>query len=569
MTDLQQNLSTSANCSEQTLDAVIVGAGFSGLYMLHRLRQLGYSAKIFETANDVGGTWFWNRYPGARCDVESMQYSYSFSDELQQEWHWSERYASQPEILRYLQHVADRFDLRKYIQFETRVIAAIFDENLLQWNIQTNRGDHVSAKFCIMATGCLSMAKHPDIKGVENFKGDVYHTGQWPHKDVNFKNLRIAVVGTGSSGIQCIPIIAEQAARLYVFQRTPNFSIPAHNAPLDANDEQLWKANYAEHRRRAAEGFFGVTFDGMVKNDSALNTTPKELQQIYESRWEIGGLTFMLAFNDLIVNKEANDTVKEFIHSKIRATVKDPTVAETLMAQYPVGTKRLCVDTNYYETFNRDNVTLVDLRTENIEEITSNGIKTKNATYEVDSIVFATGFEPMTGALLKIDIRGRSGLTIKKKWAEEPRTYLGLMTAGFPNLFMITGPGSPSVLSNMALSIERHVKWIAECIDYLHQNNIVSIEATSQAENEWMNHVNEIANHTLFPTVNSWYVGANIPGKPRVFMPYAGGIISYKQKCDQVAANGYEGCHLTMHQSPSSDVDGLIQLLDIVTTSRI
>jgi len=532
-----------------SIDAVIVGAGFSGLYMLYSLRQLGYSAKVFEIASDVGGTWYWNRYPGARCDIESMQYSYSFSEELQQEWHWSERYASQPEILRYLEHVADRFNLRKDIQFETRVTAAIFDEKSLHWHIETDRGDHVSAKFCIMASGCLSAPKNPDIKGLESFKGHVYYTSQWPHKEVNFENRQVAVVGTGSSGVQCIPIIAEQAAHLYVFQRTPTFSAPAHNAPLDPTKEKLWKANYREHRQKAAEELFGILFDSMTKNDSALNVTPEERQQIYESLWETGGLILLAAFNDVMLNKEVNDTVVEFIHSKIRAIVKDPTVAESLMGQYAVGSKRICVDTNYYQTFNRENVTLVDLRKESIEEITSTGIKTKNTIYEVDSIVFATGFDAMTGALLKIDIRGRDGLTIKQKWADGPHNYIGLMTAGFPNLFIIAGPGSPSVLSNMILSIEQHVKWIADCIDYLHQNKIDSIEATSQAENEWVNHVNEIANYTLFPTSNSWYIGANIPGKPRVFMPYIGGVVLYKQKCDEVVSNGYKDFHLTKRQA--------------------
>ncbi|CAF3538199.1 unnamed protein product [Rotaria sp. Silwood1] len=518
--------------------------------MLYRLRELGISARIFEAAGGVGGTWYWNCYPGARCDIESMQYSYSFSDELQQEWQWTERYADQPTILRYLNHVADRFDLRKDIQFETCVTAAVFDEVFSCWNIQTDRGNRISARFCIMATGCLSVAKIPDMKGLNTFKGNVYHTGQWPHDDVNFTDRRVAVIGTGSSGVQCIPYIAKEAAHVYVFQRTPNFSIPAHNAPLDAKDQQLWKANYKEHRRKALETFRGVEMVGLTCDKSAMSVTPEERQQAYEAQWQIGGFAFRSTFNDLLFNKEANDTAAEFVRSKIRKIVKDPTIAESLLPYgHPLGTKRLCVDTDYYETYNRDNVTLVDLRKENIEEITPIGLKTKSTMYEVDNIVFATGFDAMTGALCSIDIQGRSGRTIKEKWAAGPRTYLGIMTADFPNLFIITGPGSPSVLSNMAVSIEHHVEWVAKCLDYLRKHDFDSIEATIEAEDAWVNHVNEVANATLFPLANSWYMGANIPGKPRVFMPYVGGIVSYQQKCKDVATHDYEGFYLKKHGS--------------------
>ncbi|CAF2613134.1 unnamed protein product [Rotaria sp. Silwood2] len=518
--------------------------------MLYRLRELGISARIFEAAGGVGGTWYWNRYPGARCDIESMQYSYSFSEDLQQEWHWPERYSDQPTVLRYLNHVADRFDLRKDIQFETCVTAAVFDEIFSCWNIQTDRGNRISARFCIMATGCLSVAKIPDIKGLNTFKGNVYHTGQWPHDDVNFTDRRVAVIGTGSSGIQCIPYIAKEAAHVYVFQRTPNFSIPSHNAPLDEKDEQLWKANYQEHRRKALETFRGVEMVGLTCDKSAMSVTPVERQQAYEAQWQKGGLAFRSTFNDLLLNKEANDTAAEFVRSKIRKIVKDPTTAESLLPYgHPLGTKRLCVDTDYYETYNRDNVTLVDLRKENIEEITPIGLKTKSTMYEVDNIVFATGFDAMTGALCSIDIQGRSSRTLKEKWAEGPRTYLGIMTADFPNLFMITGPGSPSVLSNMAVSIEHHVEWVAKCLDYLQKHDFDSIEATIKAEDAWVNHVNEVANATLYPLANSWYMGANIPGKPRVFMPYVGGIVSYHQKCKDVATHDYEGFHLKKHGS--------------------
>lgn len=543
MSDLQQPTKEAGAELTKQFDAVIVGAGFAGLYMLHRVRGLGLTARIYEAGSGVGGTWFWNRYPGARCDVESMEYSYSFSDELQQEWNWTERYPSQPEILRYVNHVADRFDLRKDIQFETRVTAASFDEPSNRWTIQTDKGDQVTARFCIMATGCLSTPQTPSYPGLDSFKGKWYHTGKWPHEGVDFTGQRVAVIGTGSSAIQSIPVIAEQAAQLFVFQRTPNFSVPAHNRPLDAQYEQDLKAHYAELRKQARESSFGLVMPSNEK--SALEVSADERQQAYEASWNRGGLGFMTAFGDLILNKESNDTAKEFFHNKIREIVHDPAVAEKLLpTDYPVATKRLCVDTNYYATFNRDNVSLIDLRKTPIAEITPNGVRTSEAAYEVDSIVFAIGFDAMTGTLVNIDIRGRAGTQLKEKWSEGPRTYLGLTTAGFPNMFLITGPGSPSVLSNMMVSIEQHVDWIADCIKYLYQHDLKGIEADQEAEEGWVSHVNEVANYTLFPTTKSWYTGANISGKPRIFMPYIGGVGAYRQKCDEVAAKGYEGFSL-------------------------
>jgi cyclohexanone monooxygenase len=526
------------------LDAVIVGAGFAGLYMLHRLRGLGFSARDYEAASGVGGTWFWNRYPGARCDVESMQYSYSFSAELEQEWQWSERYASQPEILRYLNHVAERFDLKRDIQFETRVTAATFDEIANRWTIQTDRGDRVSAKFCIMATGCLSAAKVPDFRALETFQGKWYRTGHWPHEGVDFTGQRVGVIGTGSSGIQSIPIIAGQASHLFVFQRTPNFSVPAHNGPLSPDVIQDWREHRAEYRHRDRTSAFAIHIEQNTK--SALEVSSEERQSEYEKRWERGGFSLVGAFADLILNKEANDTAAEFVRSQIRAIVRDPAVAETLAPRdFPLATKRICVDTGYYATFNHDNVTLIDARATPIEEITATGLRTSKAEYTLDSIVFATGFDAMTGALCNIDIRGRAGAALKERWSGGPRTYLGIMVAGFPNLFTITGPGSPSVLSNMVLSIEQHVDWIADCLAYLREHRIANIEATVNAENEWGAHVNQVANFTLFPQANSWYMGANIPGKPRVFMPYIGGVGVYRQKCDEIAADGYEGFALS------------------------
>ena len=544
MSDVPRQSRPAAPVPASDLDAVIVGAGFAGLYMLHRLRGVGLSARVYEAGDGIGGTWYWNRYPGARCDVESMDYSYSFSDDLQQEWQWTERYASQPEILRYINHVADRFDLRRDVQLSTRVTAAVFDEATHRWAVSTDRGDRVSAHFCVMATGCLSAAQVPDFKGLETFEGAWYHTGNWPHEGVDFTGQRVGVIGTGSSAIQSIPLIARQAAHLFVFQRTPNFSIPARNAPLDPEYERRWKANYAEHRRQARESRVGFVVE---RNDlSALEVSAEERLREYESRWSRGGLGFTAIFEDLLTNKDANDTAAEFFRDKIRSTVRDPAVAEKLVPQhYPIGTKRLCVDTDYYDTFNRDNVTLIDLRTAPIEAITANGLRTRDEAYTLDSLVFATGFDAMTGALLSIDIRGRAGQSLRQKWAEGPRTYLGLGVTGLPNLFAITGPGSPSVLSNMIVSIEQHVDWIADCLAYLRAHDRTAIEATVAAEDAWVAHVNEVGHATLYPLANSWYMGANIPGKPRIFMPYIGGVGTYRQICDDVAAKGYEGFALS------------------------
>jgi cyclohexanone monooxygenase len=530
--------------AQRRLDAVVVGAGFAGLYMLHRLRGLGLSARVFEAGDGIGGTWYWNRYPGARCDVESLDYSYSFDDALQQEWRWSERYASQPEILQYINHVADRFDLRRDIQCSTRVTSAVFDESANRWTVETDRGDRVSARFCIMATGCLSSAQTPKFPGLESFRGRWYHTGHWPHAGVDFTGQRVGVIGTGSSAIQSIPIIAAQAAHLYVFQRTPNYSIPAHNAPLDRDYERRVKADYADFRRQARESRVGFV---MERNDgSALAVPREEREREYEKRWTRGGLGFSATFGDLLTSREANDTAAEFFRAKIRAIVRDPAVAETLTPRdYPLGTKRLCVDTNYYATFNRDNVTLLDLRKTPIEAVTAQGLRTSEREYALDSIVFAIGFDAMTGALLGVDIRGRGGVTLRERWSAGPRTYLGLTVAGFPNLFMITGPGSPSVLSNMIVSIEQHVDWIADCVTSMRTKGEATIEATAEAEEQWVTHVNEVGNLTLYPRANSWYMGANVPGKPRIFMPYIGGVGTYRQICDDVAAKGYAGFTLT------------------------
>ncbi|WP_119419123.1 flavin-containing monooxygenase [Desertibaculum subflavum] len=527
------------NGATQTVDVVVVGAGFAGMYMLHRLRGMGFTVRVFETGSGVGGTWYWNRYPGARCDVESMQYSFQFSPELQQDWEWTERYAPQPEILAYANHVADRFDLKRDIRFNTRVTAAHYDEGTARWTVTTDQGDRVSAGFVVMATGCLSASNKPGIKGIDSFKGATYHTGHWPHEGVDFSDQRVAVIGTGSSAIQSIPIVAEQAKHLYVFQRTPNYTVPARNRPLDPEYKRAVKADYPAMRARAKTLPAGI--DLRINMRSALGVSEEERQQEFERRWAEGGIPFMGSYIDLLLKAEANELAANFVRDKIRAIVKDPKVAELLSPKNVIGCKRLCVDTDYYATFNRPNVTLVDVSETPIEEITPTGLRVAGRDYEVDAIVFATGFDAMTGALLRIDIRGRGGRPLKDKWAEGPRSYLGLTIAGFPNLFTITGPGSPSVLTNMLPSIEQHVEWIADCLAHLRAQGRRELEATVDAEEAWVGHVREVAGVTLRSTCSSWYVGANIPGKPRIFMPYIGGFPAYVQKCQDVVANGYEG----------------------------
>jgi len=522
------------------VDVAIVGAGFAGMYMLHRARSMGLSARALEVGNGVGGTWHWNRYPGARCDVESMEYSYQFSDELQQEWEWTERYASQPEILEYANHVADRFDLRRDIQFNARVVSAIYDETADRWTLGTDAGGELQAQYLVMATGCLSSARIPDFPGLDQFQGATYHTGRWPHEGVDFSGQRVGVIGTGSSGIQSIPIIARQARQLTVYQRTASYSIPARNGPLDEEERRAIKADYGGFRARNSLMQTAIGSRLPVSESSALAVGPDERTIVYETRWEHGGLPFLGAFFDLLFDRDANETAAEFVRAKIREIVKDPEVAERLSPRTVIGCKRLCVDTGYFETFNRDNVELIDVSESPIDAITPHGLQIADREFELDAIVFATGFDAMTGALLSIDIRGRDGQPLRKVWAEGPCTYLGLGVAGFPNLFTISGPGSPSVLTNMIVSIEQHVNWITECIVYLRDHGHRHIEATAEAQEAWVNHVNMIADFTLFPSCNSWYLGANVPGKPRVFMPLIG-YPAYVEKCNDVAAKSYEG----------------------------
>ena len=541
MSGQSNGLSKELTALKSDVDVVVVGAGFAGLYMLYRLRGLGLQVQVVEAGSDVGGTWFWNRYPGARCDVESMEYSYSFSEDLQQEWDWTERYATQPEILKYINHVADRFDLRRDVQFNTRVSSAVFDEAASRWTVTTENGEVVNSQFCVMATGCLSAAKPPEIKGRELFKGESYHTGLWPHAPVDFTGKTMGVIGTGSSGIQTIPEVAKQARHLFVFQRTPAFSLPAGNRPLEKAEVQGIKQNYVDLRKRARVSPTGMASDPLP-SQSALKATPKEREVAYEFRWQEGGTAFTRTYKDIMLVAESNETASDFARRKIHSRVSDPKLAEKLTPRdIYIGTKRLCLDTQYFETFNRDNVSLVDIRSTPIEEITEKGVKTSDAEYQLDALIYATGFDAITGAILNIDIRTSSGLTLAEKWHAGPLTYLGLMTAGFPNLFMITGPGSPSVLSNVVVSIEQHVEWISDCVQHLTANSCVQIDATQAAENNWVSHVNQLASMTLFQNANSWYLGANVPGKPRVFMPYVGGVGRYREECTMVANNGYTG----------------------------
>lgn len=527
---------------DNELDAIIIGAGFSGMYQLITLRdKLGLRVRVVEAASGVGGTWFWNRYPGARCDSESHSYMYYFSKELVQEWEWSERYPQQPEILRYLNYVADKFDLRPNISFNTRVTSAHYDEPNNQWVVHTENGETLRAQFLITAVGCLSSANVPNIPGRDQFAGQWYHTGAWPHEGVDFTGKHVGVVGTGSTGIQAISVIGRQAEHLTVFQRTANYSIPARNAPLSDDFKQYAKTHADEIRQVMTTNANGHPF--YVEPRKAVETAQEELEKIYEAAWQKGGLQFRATFEDLLTDPDANKTAAEFIRKKILQIVEDPAKAEILAdIDHPFAAKRPPIDTEYFEVYNRDNVSLVDLRKTPIEEIVPAGIKTTDKTYELDIIVFATGFDAMTGSLLKLNIEGAGGRKLNEDWRAGPKTYLGLQIPGYPNLFTITGPGSPSVLCNLPPAIEQHVDWITDCIAHMREKNLKTVQTTEDASAQWQAEVDRAANATLLPKVkHSWYLGANVPGKPRVFMPYAGGLSHYRSICDDVAADNYRG----------------------------
>lgn len=524
-----------------------MGAGFAGLYALHKLRSEGYSVRVIEAAPDVGGTWYYNRYPGARCDVESVDYCYSFSDELQQEWDWTEKYATQAEILSYLNWVADKLDLRRDITFGTRVVSAVLDEDTLRWTVTTDTGEVINARFCLMATGPLSAALTPDFEGLDSFGGQIYHTAHWPHEGVDFTGKRVAVIGTGSSGIQSIPIIAEQAEHLYVFQRTPNFSVPAGNRPLSREELDEIKAGYAERRRVSWRSGGGSPHITAAKPTMAFG--PEERRSAFEKRWELGGVLYSKTFPDQMTDPVANEEARKFYEEKVRAVIEDPDVADLLIPNdHPIGTKRICTDSNYFQTYNRPNVSLVSVRTTPIVAIDGAGITTSDAHYDVDTIVLATGFDALTGALDKIDIVGRGGQKLREDWVDGPRTYLGLGVDGFPNMFIISGPGAPAVLANMVLHAEAHVNWIAAAMNYLDANDLAAIEATPEAVANWIAECAQRAEETLFTKANSWYLGANVPGKPRVFMLFIGGFAVYNDICAEVADAGYKG--FALHAAP-------------------
>tara|TARA_Y100000588_G_scaffold87471_1_gene93205 strand:- start:604 stop:2229 length:1626 start_codon:yes stop_codon:yes gene_type:complete len=533
-------LETKTDFDGDVYDAVIVGSGFAGMYMLHKFNGLGLRSVVLEEASDVGGTWYWNRYPGARCDVESMEYSYSFSEELQQEWEWSYRYSTQPEILQYAGHVADRFSLRKHIRFNSRVKSAKYDEGASTWSIRTVDGDIYRGKYCIMATGTLSSVNTPKFEGLSDFQGEWYVTGRWPHEGVDFKNKNVGIIGTGSSAVQSIPVIAEDAASLTVFQRTANYSIPAHNRPLESEEVLKIKQNYSDIRARAKKNRAGIA--GMeVGTEKAMDVDEEVRKSEYQRRWENEGTGFTAAYIDIGTDLMANETAASFVKEKIKEVVKDPIKAELLSPTNTIGCKRLCIDTNYFETYNNDHVHIVDVNKTPIKGLTRNGIETTEREYNFDIVVFAIGFDAMTGALLSIDIRGKDDVSLKEKWSEGPRTYLGLASEGFPNMFTITGPGSPSVLSNMMTSIEQHVDWISGFVSHIEDRDKTTVEANKDDEDSWMDHVAEVADGTLRYSCNSWYVGANIPGKKRIFLPYAGGLPQYSDICDKVADEGYSG----------------------------
>ncbi|MFT7601617.1 MAG: cation diffusion facilitator CzcD-associated flavoprotein CzcO [Acidimicrobiales bacterium] len=534
--------STSSNGEvTDSIDVVIVGAGFAGMYMLHKMRGLGITARVYDAAKGVGGTWYWNRYPGARCDVMSHDYSFSFDQELEQEWTWSEKYATQPEILKYANHVADRYELWPDMQFESRIEGAAFDEDAKRWIVRTSKGDVVSAQHVVMATGTLSAAKQPDLPGHETFKGETYMTSSWPHEGVDFTGKRVGIIGTGSSAIQSIPLIANEAASLTVFQRTPNFSLPAGNKPTDTEFITELKSDYRPYRQAAKESFFGVPME--VTEVSALDVDKAERDAVYQEGWDSGSLVGVLgAYADLLVNKEANDTAAEFVRDKVRAIVKDPAMAELLVpGDFPFGTKRPCLDTGYYETFNKDHVRLIDLNKTGLVSMDETGVSTTDEHFEFDALVYATGFDAMTGAVTRVDVKGVGGKELAAEWKNGPANYLGVGVSGFPNFYVITGPGSPSVLSNMMVSIEQHVEWVADLIGHMRDNDKATIDPSPEAQDEWVKHVAETGDGTLYPMADSWYMGANVPGKTRVFLPYVGGCGPYRERCDEIAAKGYEG----------------------------
>ena len=521
-------------------DAIIIGTGFAGVYGLHRMREAGFRVIAVEAGDDVGGCWYWNRYPGLRCDVDSLEYAYAFSDELQQEWRWSERYAPQSEIHAYIKFAADRLGLRPHIRFNTRIANALYDDVAQVWTLTSEAGDSFRARYIVMATGCLSIPNKPKIKGIENFEGQLVHSVQWPNEKLDLSDKNVAVIGTGSTGVQMIPLLAQEARHLTVVQRTPAFCVPARNQPWNDARIEYWRQNYRDLRAMARNTRAGVLHEyGMLP---AAAVRPEDRIADLERRWVKGGPNVLYGFNDLLVNEETNRLVADFLRGKIADAVNDPEIAKKLMPyEYPVGTKRVCVGTDYYETYNRDNVSLIDLRNEKLQQIEKDGIRTNDGFYPVDVLILATGYDAMTGALLAIDISTTAGKSLRAEWGKGPETYMGLGIAGFPNMFVVTGPGSPSVFSNMVLSVEHDMDWISDCLTFLRERDWPTFEADPAAQASWMDHVDDVARHTLLNKAASWYRGANVEGKPQKFMPYVGGVNTYQARCREVAENGYEG----------------------------
>jgi cation diffusion facilitator CzcD-associated flavoprotein CzcO len=537
MTQTLQNTPVAKTEPVEHYDAIVIGAGVTGLYQLYRLLQLGLSARIFEAGGGVGGTWYWNRYPGARFDSESYSYAYSFSEELLQEWDWKEHFSGQPENERYLNYVADKFDLRRHIQFNARISSAVYDEQENRWQIETEDGRRARAQFVIAAVGILSASYVPDIAGIDSFQGQSFHTSRWPREPVNLRGKRVGVIGTGATAVQLITEIAKEVGHLTVFQRTPNYCAPLRNSEIDPETQKKIKASYPEIFKKCRETVGGFMHDFDPR--SALEVSPEEREAFFEAIWaEPGFKKWFGNFHDVMTNREANELYAEFVRNKIRARVKDPVVAEKLCPKdHPFGSKRIPLESGYYEVYNQDNVLLVDVRETPIERVTPKGIKTSDKEYEFDVIIYATGFDAVTGELTRMDIRGEGGQKLKDKWADGPRTYLGLQTAGFPNFFIANG----AVFCNFPRCAEVVAEWVSDCIGYMRRKNFTRITATLQAEDAWTEHDSSLTAGMLFTEGNSWFMGTNIPGKKRHYLLYAGGSPKYRQKCEEVAANGYEG----------------------------
>ena len=524
-------------------EVIVIGAGFGGIYAVYRFRNQGLDVLCLEAAPDVGGVWYHNAYPGARCDLQSIDYSYSFSEELQQEWNWTQRYSPQPEILAYLRHVTDRFDLRRDMRFNTRVTGMARDDERNLWTLTTKSGKTYTAQFVVLATGPLSAPKAAEFPGMADFKGDLYRTSSWPHEPITFAGKRIGMIGTGSSGVQAITEIAKTAGHLEVFQRTPAFSAPAHNRPLEPDELAAAKARYPEYRAEMKSGFLGAW--GYASGKNAVDLSAEEQRAILDDFWynqDAGGTGYCSAFNDVLFNEEANKVVADYLREKMAEIIKDPALLKKLTpTDYPVGTRRPCCDSGYFESFNRDNVSLVDLRETPIVRFVENGIECSDGVHQLDMIVMALGFDAITGAATVIDPVNGKGEHLNDAWKEGPRTYLGFGVAGFPNLFFVNGPMGTSALGNVPLVSEHDVDWIGDCLAWMKRNNLTRFEALPESQEAWSQEVLAIGNMTLFMKTPSWFTGGNIPGKPRGILAYLGGLGTFAQRCKDVAEKAYEG----------------------------